>query len=167
MELWKISELWKTFFKDFFDKNVFPDNSFFKGFFIAFKTITLYKRDMYICTAKNGHSKFFPTILFQFIPVLLEKNWNSHLWPFQIYTSLFGENCQNKFGTAIFGHSKCIPIFLEKIVGKKCNSHFRPFSTYTSLFEKNCQKNSEWPFLAILSLYQSFGKNCQKKFRMV
>ena len=33
-------------FKDFFDKNVFPDNFFFKKFFIAFKTITLYKRDM-------------------------------------------------------------------------------------------------------------------------
>ena len=32
----------------FLDKNVFPDNFFFKEFFIAFKTITLYKRDMYV-----------------------------------------------------------------------------------------------------------------------
>ena len=44
----KISELWKKKFKDFFDKNIFPDNIFFKEFFISFKTITLYKRDMYV-----------------------------------------------------------------------------------------------------------------------
>ena len=44
-------EIFQTFekiFKDFFDKNVFPDDFFFQEFFIAFKTITLYKRDMYV-----------------------------------------------------------------------------------------------------------------------
>ena len=46
--------------------------------------------------------------------------------------------------TTIFGHSKFIPVFLGKIVGK----------------------NLEWLILTILNLYQSFGKNCQKKFRM-
>ena len=29
-----------------------------------------------------------------------------------IYTSLFGENCQKKFGTAISGHSEFVPVFL-------------------------------------------------------
>ena len=47
-ELLKISKLRKKNFKDFLDKNVFPDNFFFKEFFIAFKTITLYTRDMYV-----------------------------------------------------------------------------------------------------------------------
>ena len=52
-ELKTISKLWEKNFKDFFDKNVFPDNIFFKEFFIAFKTITLYKRDMYVFHCKN------------------------------------------------------------------------------------------------------------------
>ena len=38
---------------------------------------------------------------------------------------------------AIFGHSKFIPVFLGNIFGK----------------------NLEWPFLAILNLYQSFWEN--------
>ena len=98
---------------------------------------------------------------------LSEKIQNGHFWQFQICTSLFGKNCQKKFRTAIFGHSKFVPVFLGKIV----------------------RRNSEWPFLAIPNLYQSFweklseeiqnghfwplqfctsifGKNCQKKFRM-
>ena len=42
-------KLQKIFPKDFFlDKNVFPDNFYFKEFFIAFRTITLYKRGMYV-----------------------------------------------------------------------------------------------------------------------
>ena len=65
---------------------------------------------------------------------LSEKNWNGHFWPFQIYTSLFGKNFQRKFGMTIFGHSEFIPVFLGKIV----------------------RKTLEWPFLAILNLYQSF-----------
>ena len=110
-----------------------------------------------------GHSKFIPVFLgkiigknsewpFLAIPNLYQSFWeklsekiqNGHFWPFQIYTSLFGKNCQKKFRLAIFGHSKFIPVFLGKIVGK----------------------NSEWPFLAIPNLYQFFGKNCHKKFRM-
>ena len=97
----------------------------------------------------------------------MENIQKSHFWPFQIYTSLFGINCWKKFGPAIFGHSKFIPVFLGKIVAK----------------------NLEWPFLAIPNLYQSFwdkllekiwnshfwpfqihtilfGKNCQQNFGM-
>ena len=50
--------------------------------------------------------------------------------------SEFIQSFWEKFGMAIFGHSKFIPVFLGKIVGK----------------------NLEWPFLAILNLYQSLGK---------
>ena len=97
-----------------------------------------------------GHSKLVPVFLrkiigknlewpFLAIPnlyqcfweTLSEKNQNNHFWPFQIYTSLLGKNCQKKFGMAIFGHSKFIPVFLGKIVGKK----------------------SEWPFLVILNFF--------------
>ena len=128
-----------------------------------------------------GHYEFVPV----FFGKIVAKFQNGHYWPFWIYTSLFGKNCQKKFGTAIpnftilfgksqknfrvaiFGHSKFTPVFLGKILGK----------------------NSGWPFLAILNLYQSFweklsekiwnshfdpfwiytrlfGKNCQKKFGM-
>ena len=45
---------------------------------------------------------------------------------------------------AIFGQSEFIPDFLGKIVRKKLI----------------------WPSLIILNLYQIFGKNCQKKFRI-
>ena len=38
-----------------------------------------------------------------------------------ICTSLFWENCQKKFGTAIFGHSKFVPEFFDK------NVFFRQF----------------------------------------
>ena len=72
---------------------------------------------------------------------LLEKIWNGHFWPFQIYTSLFGKNCWEKFRMAIFGHSKFIPIFLKK----------------------NSQKNLEQPFLVIPNFYQSFWENLLEK----
>ena len=107
-----------------------------------------------------GHSKFIPVFLgkivgkilewpFLAIPNLyqsfwdkfLEKIWDSHFWPFQIYTSLFGINFWKKFGTAIFGHSKFIPIFLGKIVRKKM----------------------EWPFLATQNLFQSLGRKLSEK----
>ena len=68
-----------------------------------------------------GHSKFVPVFLrkivgtwpFLAIPnlyqsfweTLSKKNWNIHFWPFLIYTSPFGKNCQKKIGTSIFGHS--------------------------------------------------------------
>ena len=142
-----------------------------------------------------GHSKFLPVFMYQkalidsectflailnlyqsFWEKLLEKIQNGHFWPFLIYTSLFGKNCWKKFGMAIFGHSKFIPVFLGKIVRKSLewsflailnlyqsfwekllvkikNGQFWPFQIYTSLFGKNCQKNSEWPFLAILSFF--------------
>ena len=70
-----------------------------------------------------------------------KKNWNGHFWPFQIYSSLFGRNCWKKFRTAICGHPKFVPVLLGKIV----------------------KKNSEWLFLAIPNLYQSFwGKLLEK-----
>ena len=50
----------------------------------------------------------------------------------------------NQFKMPIFGHSEFIPVFLGQ----------------------NVRKNSEWPFLAIPNLYQSFWKNFWKKFRM-
>ena len=77
-----------------------------------------------------GHSKFIPV----FLGNIVRKKSKQPFWPFQIYTSLLGKNCQKKFGMAIFGHSKFISVFLGKIVGK----------------------NLEWPFLAIPNLYQSF-----------
>ena len=118
---------------------------------------------------------------------IVGKNWNGHFWPFQIYTSLFGKNCWKKIRTAIFGHSKFIPVFLGKIVGKNLeqpflaipnlyqsfweklekiqNSHFWLFQIYTNLFGKNCQKKlrtaifGHSKFIPVCS-----GKNCWKKF---
>ena len=110
-------------------------------------------------TSIFGHSKFIAIFLgkivgknsehpFLAIPnlyqslweKLLEKNQNGHFWPFQIYTSCSGKNCWKKLRTAIFGHSKCIPVFLGKLLEKNQNSHFLPFQIYTNLFGKNCQK---------------------------
>ena len=83
-------------------------------------------------------------ILYQSIwEKLSEKDWNNHIWPFQVYTSPFGKHCPKKIGTSNFGHSKFIPVLLGNIVGKRL----------------------EQTFLAIPNLYQSFGKNCWKKFR--
>ena len=81
---------------------------------------------------KNSEWPFLaiPNLYQSFWEKLLEKIQNSHFWPFQIYSSLFGKNCSKKFGTAIFGHSKFIPVSLGKIV----------------------QKNLEQPFLAIPNL---------------
>ena len=73
-----------------------------------------------------GHSEFIPVFLgkivrknlewpFFAIPNLYQSFWeklSEKKWPFQIYTSLFGKNYQKKFRTAIFGHSKFIPVFL-------------------------------------------------------
>ena len=83
-------------------------------------------------TAIFGHSEFIPVFLgkivgkylkwpFLTIPNLYQSFWeklseniqNSHFWPFQIYTSLFGINCWKKFRMAIFGHSEFfLTIFL-------------------------------------------------------
>ena len=144
-------------------------------------------------TAIFGHSKFIAVFLGKIVeknleqPFLAIPNLYQSFWPFQIYTSLFGKNCWKKFRTAIFGHSKFIPVSLGKLLEKIQNSRFWPIQICTSLFRKNCWKNLEWPFLAILNLYQSFweklleknqnshfwpfqiytslfGKNCQKKF---
>ena len=108
-----------------------------------------------------GHSKFIPVSWEK----LLEKNQSSHFWPFQIYTSLFGKNCSKKFGRAIFGHSKLIPVCLGKIVGKKLRTAIFGHSKFVAVFlGKIVEKNLEQPFLAIPNLYQSFwekllGKN--------
>ena len=87
-----------------------------------------------------GHFKFIPVLLGK----IVRKNLEWPFWLFQIYTSLFGENCQKKFQMAIFGDSKFVPVFLGKIV----------------------RKNLEQSFFAIPNLYQSFWENCQKKFGM-
>ena len=67
-----------------------------------------------------GHTKFIPGLLgkivrknlewpFLAMPNLYqssweklpEKNWNNHIWPFLIYTSLLGKICWKKFRMAI------------------------------------------------------------------
>ena len=100
---------------------------------------------------------------------LLEKNQNSHFWPFQIYTSLFGKNCWKKFGRAIFGHSKFIPVFLGKLLEKDSEQPFLAIpNLYQSFWEKLLEKieNSHfWPFQKKLLDTSLFGKNCWKKFR--
>ena len=104
-----------------------------------------------------------PNLYQSFWPKLLEKIWNGHFWPFQIYTSPFGKNCQKKIGTTIFGHSKFVLVFLRKIVGKKFGMAILPFQINTSLFGKNCQKKIGKPFLAIPNVYQSFWENLLEK----
>ena len=88
---------------------------------------------------------------------------NGHFWLFKIYTSLFLKKFWKKFRTAISGHSEFTSHFWEKLSEKIQKGHFWLFQIYTSLFGKKLlQKKLEWPFLAVLNLYQSFGKNCQK-----
>ena len=95
-----------------------------------------------------------PNLYQSFWPKLLEKIWNGHFWPFQIYTSLFGKNCWEIFRMAIFGHSKFVPVFLRKIVRKKfgmaifCHSKFIPVP-----LGKIVRKKLEQQFLAIPNLY--------------
>ena len=78
---------------------------------------------------KNLEQPFLaiPNLYQSFWEKLLEKIQNSHFWPFGIYTSLFGKNCQEKFGTAIFGHSEFIPVLWKKLSEKIWNGHFWPF----------------------------------------
>ena len=163
-------------------------------------------------TAIFDHSQFIPVFLGKFVrknleqqflaianlyqsfwEKLMEKIWNSHFWPFWIYTSLFGKNWWKKFRTAIFGHSEFVPVFLGKIDGKNSewpflaipnlyqscwetlsekfqNSHFWSFQIYTSLFGKNCQKKfqttifSHFKFSHFQFIPVFLEKNCQKKF---
>ena len=71
----------------------------------------------------------------------------------------------------IFGHSKFIPVFLEKnwkkIVRKNSEQPFLPIQNlYQSFWEKlleKIQNDHYWPFQIYTSI---FGKNCWKKFRM-
>ena len=136
--------------------------------------------------ANFGHSKFIPVFLgkiirknsewpFLAIPNLYqsfweklsEKIWNGHFWPFQIYTSLFGKNCQKKFGTAIFGHSEFIPVFLGKIVRKHSGQPFLAipnlYQSFWEILSENIQDSHFWPFQIYTSL---FWENCGKKFGM-
>ena len=136
-------------------------------------------------TAIFGHSKF--------VPVFLGKNWNghwpfqkirwnSHFWPFQIYTSQkfwgkllgkkigeqpflaipnlyqsFWEKLSEKIENSHFWPFQiCTSPVWEKLLEKIWNSHFWPFQIYTSLLGKIVGKNSEQPFLANPNLYQSF-----------
>ena len=120
-----------------------------------------------------GHSEFIPVFLgkivrknseqpFLAIPNLYQSFWeklseqiqNAHFLPFQIYTSLFGKNCQNKFRMPIFGHSEFITVFLGKIVRKnsECPSLAIP-NLYLSFWGRIVRKNLELPFLAILNSF--------------
>ena len=93
-----------------------------------------------------GHSEFIAV----FLGKIVGKIMNGHFWPFQIYTSLFGKNCQKKFRTSIFGHSKFILVFLGKIVGKNSNQPFLAilnfsdnFSVHITLIECNSLESNE------------------------
>ena len=135
-----------------------------------------------------GHSEFLPVLLGKivgknleqpFLAILnlyqsfgekvLEKIQNGHFWPFQIYISLFGKNCQKKFGMAIFGcskffqsfwenivrkfgmaifgHSEFIPVILGKIVRKKFKMAIFGHPKFVPAFlGKIVRENLEWPF---------------------
>ena len=88
----------------------------------------------------NGHFLAMPNLYQSSWEKLSEKNWNNHIWPFLIYTSLLG-----------------------KIVGKNWNIQFWPFQIYTSPFGKHCWKKLEQTFLAIPNLYQSFWEKLLEK----
>ena len=69
----------------------------------------------------------------------------------------FEEKLSEIFGTAIFGHSVFLPVFLGKIVQKKFRTAIFGHSKFIPVFlRKIVQKNSEQSFLAIPYLYQSF-----------
>ena len=112
-----------------------------------------------------------PNLYQSFWKNMSEKIQNGHFWPFQIYTSLFGENCQKKFGMAIFGCSEFIQSFWRKLSEKIQNSHLElPFLAVPNLYQSFWKNMSEkiqnghfWPFQIYTSL---FGENCQKKFGM-
>ena len=141
-----------------------------------------------------GHSKFIPVFLgkivrknsewpFLAIPnlyqsfceKLLAKIQNGNFWPFQIYTSLFGKNCQIKFRmailaipnlyqffwkncwkkirSAIFGHSEFIPVFLGKFLEKLGIAIFGHPEFMAVFLGKIVGKNLEWPFFAFLNFF--------------
>ena len=72
-----------------------------------------------------GHSEFIPVFLGKIVrkyserpylaipnfcqsfrKKLLKKILNDHFWSFQIYTSLLGKNCWEKFGMAILANTR-------------------------------------------------------------
>ena len=60
----------------------------------------------------------------------------------------------------IFGHSKFIPVFLEKLSEKIGTAIFGSFKFIQVFWEKLSEKHSEWPFLAIpnyTSLLEKFS----------
>ena len=85
---------------------------------------------------------------------LLENIRNSHVWPFQVCTSLFGKNCQKKIVMAIFDHSKFMPIFFGKIVGKKCRMATFGHSKFIPIFlRKTVGKNLEQSKMAVSNFF--------------
>ena len=64
-----------------------------------------------------------------------------------------------KFGMPNFGHSKFLPVFLYQKGFNKFGMHILGHSEFIPVFlGKFVRTNLEWPFLAILNLYQSFWK---------
>ena len=121
---------------------------------------------------QNSHSKFIPVFLGKIVRKNLE-------WGHSKFISVFlGKIAGKNLEWANFGHSEFIPVFLRKIGRKNLkqsfweilsekiwNGHFWPFQISSSHFGTNgvpvflgkiVGKNSEWPFLAISNLYQSF-----------
>ena len=154
-----IPDLYQLFWEKFSEKN-------WNNHFLAIPN--LYQSSSEKLLEKNSEWPLLaiPNLYQSFWETLSEKDWNKHFWPFQIYTSLSGENCWKKFGTTIFGHSKLIPVLLGKIVRKRLEQAFFAIpDLYQFFWEKFSEKNWNnhfWPFLIYTSLLQ---KNCWKKFQ--
>ena len=93
-----------------------------------------------------------PNLYQSFWEKLLEKIWNNHFWPFQIYTSLFGKHCQKKkLEHPFLAIPNLYRSFWEKLSEKDWNKHFSPFLIYTSLLGKILLGQ---PFLFQKSLFE-------------
>ena len=70
----------------------------------------------------------------------------------------------NKFRMFIFGHSKFLPVFLYQKGFNKFGMHIFGHSEFLPVFlGKIVRKHLEWPFLAILNLYQSFWEKLSEE----
>ena len=84
---------------------------------------------------------------------LSEKNWNNHIWPFLIYTSPFGKNCQKKIGTTNLAIPNLHQSFWETLS--------IPILAIPNLYQSFGKR--EQTFLAIPNLYQSFWEKLLEK----
>ena len=107
------------------------------------------------------------------IPNLYQSSWEKLLeknseWPLlaipNLYQSFWEKLLEKKFGMAIFGHTKFIPVLLGNIVKKKLEHPFLAIpNLYQSFWEKLSEKDWNNHFSPFLIYTSSFGKNSQKK----